>query len=759
MGAGSPRGRGSVRSTHRDAAARKVAVGPAGAIPTRVPPPTTVQHLGDPLTDHPHVPGPAHQPGPGVPPPQPQPGAYPPAPGAYPPAQGGYPPAAAYPPAQGGYPGAPGPYQAAGQEGWAAAPVPPVPPARRSRKGLVVGGSVVGGLLLLGGAGAWAYTAIDGGGAQPEEALPASTIGYVRVDLDPSAAQKINLVRLADRVPDLAAELDVELDEDTDLKQLLAEALTRSGECEIDYAQDVQPWIGDRAAVAAIPGADEPSPVVVLAVTDEGAARSALESGLGCGDGVAAEQVAFAAGYAVVTDEGVSAADVVADAGKSSLADDDVFVADMKALGDPGLVSFWADTEAVASLVEEGADALGEDVPGAADLAALEDYTSVTGALRAGPDHLELTMLTAAGDDVLAPYDATGRAATADLPGTTLAAVAFSVDSAAVDDAWRRLAELADTYGDLGGADAFEMSHEISLGTTASTAGGLGLDVAPDGVDQETYDFCLEAAQEYDLGLDGYDFTDQERAEYEQMYLDSFMEGCTGVPTTTGTATDGLSGSTDVGDVATDELGTDDPWGGSTDVDDPWGGSSSAEAPTFDDTVALLAEEYDLHLPEDLKTLLGEQVVVAVDAGGLADAASITGLEDVSVGLRTVGDAAALQDLADRLDALVVDAGGEPLATAETGDGHVFATNDGYASALAAGGDLGSSEAYRSVVDDDGASSVLFVDLDRLTDVLRANLEGEDADGLSALEPLRAVGLTTSVDGGHARFALKLSFD
>lgn len=721
------------------------------------------------MTDQPHAPGPPHQPGSGVPQPPPQqpgayppppqggyppaPGGYPPAPGGYPPAQGSYPPApGAYPPPQGGYPPGPGGYPPAPQEGWAAGPVPPAPPARRSRKGLVVGGSVVGGLVLLGGAGAWAYSAIDGGGAQPEEALPASTIGYVRVDLDPSAAQKINLLRLADRVPDLAADLDVELGDDTDLKQLLAEALTRSGECEIDYTTDVEPWIGDRAAVAAIPGDDEPSPVLVLAVTDEGAARTAIETGLGCGEGLAAEQVAFTAGYAVVTEEGVAAADVAAEAEKASLADDDVFAADMKALGDPGLVSFWADMDAVAALVEEGSDALGEEVPGSTDLAALEEYTSVTGALRVGADNLELTTLAGAGTDVLAPYAASGRAATADLPATTLAAVAFSVDPDAVDDVWEQLAELADSYGDLG-ADAFEMSNEVSGATTTSN---VGLDVAPDGVDQEMYDYCLAAAQEYDLGLDDYDFTDEQRAEYEQMYLDSFMEGCTGVSTGTDeTATDDLWGGTDLG---TDELGTDDLWGGSTDVDDPWGGSTSAQAPTFDDTVALLAEEYDIHLPDDLKTLLGEQVVVAVDATGLDDLASVAGVEDVNVGVRTVGDGAALQDLADRLDSLVVDAGGEPLATASAGDGHVFATNDDYAGLLAAGGDLGSSDAYRSVVDDDGASSVVFVDLDRLAEVLRTNLDGEGAEGMSYLEPLRAVGMTTSVEGDHARFTVKLSF-
>lgn len=39
------------------------------------------------------------------------------------------------------------------------------------------------------------------GGAQPDEAIPAGALGYVRVDLDPSAEQKINALRLLRSVP------------------------------------------------------------------------------------------------------------------------------------------------------------------------------------------------------------------------------------------------------------------------------------------------------------------------------------------------------------------------------------------------------------------------------------------------------------------------------------------------------------------------------------------------------------------------------
>ncbi|ACZ30108.1 hypothetical protein Xcel_1077 [Xylanimonas cellulosilytica DSM 15894] len=496
----------------------------------------------------------------------------------------------------------------------------------RSRRAIVVG-SVVGGLALLGGAGAWAVTALGGGGAQPEDALPASTTAYLRVDLDPSAGQKINLLRLANKVPDLADTLGVELGEGADLRQLVAEALTASGECEVDYAADVEPWIGDRAAVAMLPGDPEPTGAFVVAVTDEDAARTAIESGLGCGEGVAAEQIAFTAGYVVVTDEGVPAADVVADAEQASLADAEQFSADLDALGDPGLVSFWADAQALGELTQASGT---YGLVGTEAGAELAEYTSVFGSLRFTANSVELVGYAGATDKVLEPLRAEGRAPTADLPSTTLAAATFAVAPDAIDTQW---SQLTDTF---------------------AAAQGLG-------------------------------------------------------------------------SVNVDAL------------------------------VDLFATQYDIHLPGDLATLFGEQFLLAVDAAGLDDVTAVTGVQDVNVGLRTVGDADALQDLADRLNVLIAQTGTDPLATAGVDDGLVFATNDDYAQSLASGGDLGSSDAYRDVVDDDGASSVLYVDLDGLVTVLQGAVGA--AEPLEYLEPLRALGLTSTATDDHAVFSLRVSFD
>src|SRR4029450_6488323 len=69
------------------------------------------------------------------------------------------------------------------------------------RRGLIAGGiAVVLALVLRGGAYA-AYTGLSGSGAQPAAALPGNAIAYVRIDMDPSASQKINAIGFVRQVP------------------------------------------------------------------------------------------------------------------------------------------------------------------------------------------------------------------------------------------------------------------------------------------------------------------------------------------------------------------------------------------------------------------------------------------------------------------------------------------------------------------------------------------------------------------------------
>ncbi|MGH3308546.1 MAG: DUF3352 domain-containing protein, partial [Nocardioides sp.] len=128
------------------------------------------------------------------------------------------------------------------------------------RKAIVAGATVVG-LAAIGG-GVWAATSFFGTGAQPAEALPASTLGYASIDLDPSGGQKIEAIRMLNKFP--AFKDEIGLDADDDIKKKIFDMVVTEAPCAgLDYANDIEPWLGDRAAVAAVDTGEE-EPVVAV---------------------------------------------------------------------------------------------------------------------------------------------------------------------------------------------------------------------------------------------------------------------------------------------------------------------------------------------------------------------------------------------------------------------------------------------------------------------------------------------------------------
>lgn len=144
-----------------------------------------------------------------------------------------------------------------------------------NRKRLIALGAIVAGGAVVAG-GAWAATSFFATGSQPAEALPDSTIAYVSVDLDPSGGQKIEAIKTLRKFPAFNDKINLETDDD--LRERFFEEVTKSGECEgLDYAEDVEPWLGSRAAMAAVDvGADEPAAVGVVQVTDAGKAEDGV---------------------------------------------------------------------------------------------------------------------------------------------------------------------------------------------------------------------------------------------------------------------------------------------------------------------------------------------------------------------------------------------------------------------------------------------------------------------------------------------------
>jgi hypothetical protein len=208
----------------------------------------------------------------------------------------------------------------------------------------------IGGLALCvagagAGAAAWAAVSFFGTGAQPAEALPDSTLGYVGLDLDPSGGQKIEALKLARKFPALKEK--VGLDSDDGLRKWVVEELAKDSGCTTDFEKDVEPWLGSRAAVAAVPldGHDDPALVGVLQITDEDAAEKGLTALDACGkdDGQATEVAWTVSGdWVVLADSKEQADRVVAATGKGSLADDGDFADWMDRVGDSGLMTAYA---------------------------------------------------------------------------------------------------------------------------------------------------------------------------------------------------------------------------------------------------------------------------------------------------------------------------------------------------------------------------------------------------------------------------------
>jgi hypothetical protein len=259
------------------------------------------------------------------------------------------------------------------------ASVPPEP--RRSgspvKKGLFLGGGVVG--LVAVGVGAWAAYSFFSTGPQPSEALPATTLGYASIDLDPSGGQKIEALRTLNKFP--AFKDKVGINADDDIRKEIFDRIQDDAQCAgLDYADDIEPWLGDRAAFAAVDvGGDDPDPVVVLQVKDADKADAGLDKIKACDD---SEDVGWkiSGDWAVIAESDAIAGKVVDAAAEHSLADDADFKKWTDEAGDSGVATFYAGPAAGDYLADHVDDLFGVPfgvVTG--DLDCWTDQSSTTG--------------------------------------------------------------------------------------------------------------------------------------------------------------------------------------------------------------------------------------------------------------------------------------------------------------------------------------------------------------------------------------------
>lgn len=190
--------------------------------------------------------------------------------------------------------------------------------------------------------GAWGIGQLMAGGESPATAVPAEAVAYLSIDLDPSAEQKVEGLRTLQKFPALEEKLD--LGARDDLRRWVFEQIQKDGGCpELDYAGDVEPWLGDRMAIAAVPAGERVDPLVVVQVTDQDAARDGVEVLGGCAGEDPA--VAFVGDFMLLGEKQGAVDAMASGAEESPLADDAGFTTWTERAGDPGIITAYISKE------------------------------------------------------------------------------------------------------------------------------------------------------------------------------------------------------------------------------------------------------------------------------------------------------------------------------------------------------------------------------------------------------------------------------
>ena len=528
------------------------------------------------------------------------------------------------------------------------------PPANDNRKRMILVGALVAGGAVVAG-GAWAATSFFATGSQPAEALPDSTIAYMSVDLDPAGGQKIEAIKTLRKFPAFTDELDLETDDD--LRERLFEEIMKSGECVgLDYAADVKPWLGSRAAVAAVDlGEEMPAAVGVVQVTDAGAAEEGVAKLVEtCGTGEEGEVGGWVVegDWLILAETKDIASDAAAAASESSLAGDASFEKWTSEAGDDGFMSFYV-AKAASQYVDE-LGGMGSMMGGMGGLASMPDeYTAedpMAGAEEEVPDELQ---------QVIEDFD--GMAAT----------VRFDDGSVEVEYA------ISNYQEELTEFMATEVGADIVSSLPEDTVAAFGV---------------------------------------------GFNEGWF--------------------DAIVDYFKTTVP----------------DEADTIDEGIAQMEQETGLSLPEDIETLMGEGVAIAVGSGIDPDAIANGGPGEVPVGIKIKGDAGEIQAVLDKFKEMAGPEAAEHMEVTE-GDGYaVLGLQEEFRSALESEGGLGDTEDYQKIVESGEAQSVLYVNFDADDDWL-VRVSGDAPEVSENLAPLSAFGISGWVDSDVIHGQVKLTTD
>lgn len=345
------------------------------------------------------------------------------------------------------------------------------PPQKKGGAGkwVAFGAAGVIGLGLIGGGAVFAFSKFNGGGPQPESALPSNSMAFAKIDLDPSADQKVDAIRFARKFPGMKDPLSG-VDENGDLRKEIFDAIKDEGGLDgVNYEEDVEPWLGQRFGMALVPadGGGDPEVVLAFASTDEEAAKEGLDKVTKDGGYCSVQE-----DYALCGEEQSVVDKAVNDAASKSLEDSDTFSQDMDDLGEDGMVTGWMDGNAIQ---EAAGDIEGVDQPDT------ELEGRFAAALRFDGPTLELAGRANGLPDGSVPSgDGTSAG---DLPAETLGVFAVTGLDEALKNAWPDFDEAmkgAFGYDWTSGVDDFERQTGLSLPDDAAKAIGSDTTVALD---------------------------------------------------------------------------------------------------------------------------------------------------------------------------------------------------------------------------------------------------------------------------------------
>ena len=186
---------------------------------------------------------------------------------------------------------------------------------------------------------------------------------------------------------------------------------------------------------------------------------------------------------------------------------------------------------------------------------------------------------------------------------------------------------------------------------------------------------------------------------------------------------------------------------------------AAAQGQTPQQLMSDLSERSGLDLPADVETLLGSSAALSIskdfDFEAATNSADGVGLP---VAFTVKGDPAAIGRVLDKIRAQAgTDSGSAVLSSDSSGDLVAVGPTPAYRQSVLAGGHLGDTDAFRSVIPDaDHASLVLFVNVDDLEKAL-SQADGGDQQVTSNVAPLQAFGFSAWLDGDVARTSLKIS--